>query len=187
MQSRTSSSGARRSRIPRALALPGIALVMLAALVVAPRQAWAPPPPSPSGPIEMSVSVPGVAKELFFTSIKSLGTSSEVVQQKMVDPQGGESTTVHIPGRLNMLSAVLVHPLSSDAGLAAWRHLVETGDMKSARGEATISLFSLDTRQLIAKFELTGAWPSALSVSTGTDGAPIEEVTLAFDSLQRKQ
>lgn len=124
--------------------------------------------------------------EGFFTSISSIGSTHEVIEMKIITPQG-EEVIQKIPGRLSWSEITLERGLSSDMSLVDWRQLVIDGDIVNARTDC--SIIALDRRNMeIGRWSLTNAWPSQLHSPVSADPSDahmVESMVLVHEGMTR--
>lgn len=119
-----------------------------------------------------------------FTSVGEVGTVTEIVEHKIIEKDG--TTTVRkIPGVTKQLNAVLRRPVSANESLWAWRKMVETGQIATARRTCKVILLD-ETGTSVASFTLTNGWPASINLQT-VNGVLMEEIVLACEDLTRDQ
>jgi phage tail-like protein len=92
-----------------------------------------------------------------------------------------------LPGRHKPPTVTLRRGMSKDLGISAWHEGVVSGDLATARKNATLACYNT-AGTAIAKFELANAWPSKIEISALKAGASVvlsETVTLVCDSARR--
>ena len=124
----------------------------------------------------------------FFTEVSSLGSESEVVEQKVVGPNG-QTIIKNVPGRLKWKEIVLKRGLTSDMSFWVWRAQVEAGNHQGAGQRFFITLLNASL-QPFARWEGVGGWPSKLVTLTNDRNASVlmlEELTIVHSGLTRTQ
>jgi phage tail-like protein len=115
-----------------------------------------------------------------FDRAYGLGSCSEVVAFR----DGTDVEVIRLlPGRTIVQDPVLTRGLTEDTGVYDWRRDVMVGDIASARGAVTVTIF--DTLSEAAwEVRLLNTWPSQHSTSfAGTPETKTEEVTLAVEAV----
>ena len=126
----------------------------------------------------------------FFKEISGIGSESESVEQKTATPTG-QTIMQNLPGHLKWKELVVKRGLSGDKSFSTWRAQVETGNLKAAIFNFSITL--LDTAlQPVARWEGSAGWPSKLNIVIspipgGTTMQVIEELTIVHSGLVRTQ
>ncbi len=69
----------------------------------------------------------------FFTSVSGIGSESEVVEHKVVNPDTGETILQKIPGRLTWTDVSLKRGVTSAVDVWAWRQSIVDGGVDEAR------------------------------------------------------
>lgn len=125
----------------------------------------------------------GSTGEAFFHSVGGLKSETEVTDYQSGGANGG---TQKIPGALHFGDITLKRLVNADASLAAWRKLVEDGNVQAARHPGTIVLYDKQNKE-IARWNIQNAWPSRLSIELDPDtGDPVEVITLAVEGIRRQ-
>ena len=132
---------------------------------------------------------------IFTNEISGLGSESEVIEQKAATPTG-QTILQSLPGRIKWKEIIVRRALTSDKSFATWRAQVETGNLKGAIFNFSITLLGA-TLQPVARWEGVGGWPSKLNIifpsfdRTGPAGTPVpvvlEELTIVHSGLVRTQ
>jgi len=121
-----------------------------------------------------------------FNTCSGIGSNNELIERKVADKTGG-ANVVKVPGRLMWHDIVLSRGLTSDTKLWAWRQEVVVGKVAGARQKCTITMMSREGKP-VAVWELTGAWPTDLTIGTkGGNEAVTEEVTITHEGVTRRQ
>lgn len=132
--------------------------------------------------LEVSGAVSG-----YFTEISGLGSETEIIEQKVVDPQGRDFIR-KIPGRLKFTDVTLKRGVTALKDIWDWRKLVEDGDIVGARKNATITMYD-QSLQAVARWNLENAWPSKVTgpqMQSDSNALGIEEVTITFEFMIRE-
>jgi phage tail-like protein len=122
----------------------------------------------------------------FFTEISGLGSETEVVEHKVVDPSGRDLVQ-KIPGRLKFTDVTLKRGVTKTVDMWDWRKKVEDGDIVGARTNASITMFDQSLTP-VASWELINVWPSKISgpqMQSDSTAYGIEEMTLVFEDMKR--
>ena len=122
----------------------------------------------------------------FFTEISGLGSETEVVEHKIVDPSGRDLVQ-KIPGRLKFTDVTLKRGVTKPVDMWDWRKKVEDGDIVGARTNASITMFDQSLTP-VASWELINVWPSKISgpqMQSDSTAYGIEEMTLVFEDMKR--
>lgn len=131
------------------------------------------------------LDVSGKAAGLF-TEIGGLGSESEIIEQKVVDPRGKDFVKKQ-PGRLKWGDITLKRGITDAMDLWQWRQLVIDGKTTTARANGTITMLSTDGDP-VAAWEFTAGWPSKVSgpsLSADSTAFGVEEVTIVHEGIKR--
>jgi phage tail-like protein len=123
----------------------------------------------------------------YFTEISGLGSETEIVEHKVVDPQGRDLIQ-KIPGRLKFTDVTLKRGVTALKDIWDWRKMVEDGNIVGARKNATITMYD-QSLSAVARWNLTNAWPTKVSgpqIQSDSNAFGIEEVTITFEFLVRE-
>lgn len=125
----------------------------------------------------------------YFTYAAGLGSTSQLVEQKISGP-GGVEMKLLLPGPNQFSPLVLVRGLTQDMSLFSWRKTVVDGNIKAAR--LTCELTMMDSSMtMVAQWRLANVWPMSYIAPAdgseyGIDGAiAIEAITLVYENLER--
>lgn len=124
----------------------------------------------------------------FFTEVSSLGSESEVVEQKIVGANG-QTIIKNVPGRLKWKEIVLKRGLTIDMSFWVWRAQVEAGNLQAASLKFSITFLNASL-QPFARWEGVGGWLSKLVTLSHDRNAPVpmlEELTIVHSGLTRTQ
>jgi len=136
-----------------------------------------------SGSGRVVLSAAGGQQLGVFESLGGLGSSNELVEQQIIDPQGNP-VIIRLPGQLELSDPVLRREVSADASAWAWRAQVSGGDVDTARQDVTVELLD-EGGQVQAGWSLERVWPVAIELKSGPDGRLMEELVLVLEGLQR--
>lgn len=101
--------------------------------------------------------------DIWFLECGSIGSQSEV-KENVVFVDGAQKIE-KTPGRLSWLEISCRQGLSLSGEIDAWRGKVEKGDLAGARTSAALKFYN-SSAQEIAGWDLSNAWPTALSART---------------------
>jgi phage tail-like protein len=85
----------------------------------------------------------------FFTSVTGIGSENEIIEHKVVDPEGNEVIR-KIPGRLIWSDVTLKRGITSNMDLWEWRKQVEDAQTEEARRNFIITLLDEELRSVAA-------------------------------------
>jgi phage tail-like protein len=123
----------------------------------------------------------------YFTEISGLGSETEIVEHKIVDPQGRDLVQ-KIPGRLKFTDVTLKRGITSLKDIWDWRKMVEDGNIGGARKHATITMYD-QSLSAVARWNLENAWPTKVSgpsLQSDSNAFGVEEVTITFEFMIRE-
>ena len=123
----------------------------------------------------------------FFTQVSGIGSETEVIQQKVVNSETGESIIQQIPGRLTWTPVSLKRGVTSNIDIWEWRQLVVDGKIDDARTNCSIIAYSQDNTE-IARWNFESAWPSKVTgpeLDAGSTDYMIEDVTIVHEGVER--
>jgi phage tail-like protein len=122
----------------------------------------------------------------YFTEVSGLGSEHEVVESRLVNPDGVELIK-KIPGRMKWGDIVLKRGITSSMDLWTWRKLVEDGKVKDARKNGSIVMFDREGKEA-ARWDFRNAWPCKITGPTpkaDSNEIGIEELTLTHEYIAR--
>lgn len=131
--------------------------------------------------VEFQGTITGV-----FSEAQGMGISIAAVADYGVK-DGKEEYHVQ-PGRASYQQITLGRGMTSNQDMWKWRQMVEEGDIKGARKNGTISLYSRDDKK-IASYDFVNGWPSSLSnPSLSADGNTVahEQLIIEHEGCERK-
>jgi len=123
----------------------------------------------------------------YFTQVGGIGSETEVIAQKIVNSETGETLIRQIPGRLTWTPITMKRGLTSSVDIWKWREEVVSGKIEKARTNCSIIAYSQDQKE-IARWNLENAWPSKVvgpEMDSGSTNYMIEDVTLQHEGVKR--
>ena len=123
----------------------------------------------------------------FFTTVGGIGSESEVVDHKIVNPDTGETIIQKIPGRLAWTDVTLKRGVTSSVDVWDWRQQVVDGKVEDARTNCSIIAFN-QANEEIARWNLDNAWPSKVTgpdMDAGSGDYMVEEITIVHEGMSR--
>jgi phage tail-like protein len=123
----------------------------------------------------------------YFTQVGGIGSETEVIQQKIVNTETGETLIRQIPGRLTWTPITMKRGLTSSVDIWKWRQEVVAGNIEKARTNCSIIAYSQDQKE-IARWNLTNAWPSKVvgpEMDAGSTNYMIEDLTMVHEGVER--
>ncbi len=123
----------------------------------------------------------------YFTTVGGIGSESEVVEHKIVNPETGETIIQKIPGRLAWTEITLKRGVTSSIDVWAWRQSIVDGKVDDARTNCSIIAYNQGNEE-IARWNLEAAWPTKV-VGPDMDSAStdymVEEMTIVHEGMWR--
>lgn len=122
-----------------------------------------------------------------FTTVSGIGSETEVVSQKVVNPDTGETIIQQIPGRLTWTPVTLKRGVTSSMDIWEWRQSVVQGDIEGARTNCSIIAYSQDNTE-IARWNFENAWPSKVvgpEMDSSSTTYMMEDVTIVHEGVER--
>ena len=122
----------------------------------------------------------------FFTEISGLGSETEIVDHKVITPEGREIIQ-KIPGRLKWTEITLKRGVTAEMDMWKWRKLVEDGKISNARKNGSIVMYDEGLKE-IARWNFTNGWPSKVSgpqLQADSNAYGIEELTIVHEGIVR--
>src|SRR5512147_2055123 len=98
----------------------------------------------------------------YFTQVGGIGSETEVIQQKVVNSQTGETIINQIPGRLTCTPVTLKRGVTSSMDIWKWRQDVVEGKVERARTNCSIVAYNQENKE-IARWNFENAWPSKVT------------------------
>ena len=123
----------------------------------------------------------------FFTQVGGIGSETEVVQQKVVNSETGETIIRQIPGRLTWTPVSLKRGVTSSIDIWEWRQLVVDGKIDDARTNCSVIAYSQDNTE-IGRWNFENAWPSKVvgqEMDAGSTDYMVEDVTIVHEGVER--
>ena len=123
----------------------------------------------------------------FFTTVGGVGSESEVVEHKIVNPDTGETIVQKIPGRLTWTEVTLKRGVTSSIDVWDWRQQVIEGKVDDARTNCSIIAYNQSNEE-IARWNFDNAWPSKVTgpdMDAGGTDYMVEEMTIVHEGMSR--
>lgn len=123
----------------------------------------------------------------FFTQVGGIGSETEVIQQKIVNSETGETIVRQIPGRLDWTPVTLKRGVTSAMDIWKWRQDVVEGKIEDARTNCSIVAYSQNNTE-IARWNFVNAWPSKVvgpEMDSGSTTYMLEDVTIVHEGVER--
>ena len=123
----------------------------------------------------------------FFTSVNGIGSESEVIEHKIVNPETGETIIQKLPGRMAWTDVTLKRGVTSSIDIWEWRQQVVDGKVDDARTNCSVTAYN-QANEEIARWNLDNAWPSKVvgpEMDSGSQNYMIEEVTIVHEGMAR--
>ena len=123
----------------------------------------------------------------FFTQVGGIGSETEVVEQKVVNSDTGETIIRQIPGRLTWTPVSLKRGVTSSIDIWDWRQMVVDGKIDDARTNCSVIAYSQDNTE-IARWNFENAWPSKVvgpEMDAGSTDYMVEDVTIVHEGVER--
>lgn len=122
----------------------------------------------------------------YFTECSGLGSEHEVIEHKVVTPEGQE-IVMKIPGRLKWENLVLKRGITSNMDAWNWRRRIEDGQIDGNRLDGSVVMYNQQLEE-VARWNFRRAWPVKVSgptVKADSNEIGIEEITLAYEYIER--
>jgi len=122
----------------------------------------------------------------YFTECSGVGSETELIESKVVTPQGVE-VTLKIPGRLKWEDVTLKRGITSNMDIWEWRKMVEDGDVENARKNGTITMLDQQLKP-IAEWHFFNGWPSKVTgpqPKADSTEIGVEELTIVHEYIER--
>jgi len=122
-----------------------------------------------------------------FNSVGGIGSETEVISQKLVNSDTGETIIRQLPGRLTWTPITMKRGVTSNLDIWKWRQSVVEGKIDEARTNCSIIAYSQDNTE-IARWNLENAWPSKVvgpEMDSGSTNYMIEDVTIVHEGVER--
>jgi phage tail-like protein len=124
----------------------------------------------------------------YFTEVSGIGSENEIIEHKVVDPNGKELVQ-KFPGRLKFEDVSLKRGITSDMKIWEWRQLVVEGSLSDARKNCTITMLDR-AYQPVAIWHFLNAWPSKVtgpSLNAEGNDVGVEEITITHEGMYREK
>ncbi len=123
----------------------------------------------------------------YFSTVGGVGSESEVIEQKIVNPETGETIMRKLPGRLTWTDITLKRGVTSNIDVWNWRQQVVEGKVEDARTHCSVVAYN-QANEEIARWNFENAWPSKVTGpdmdAAGTDYM-VEEMTIVHEGMER--
>jgi phage tail-like protein len=123
----------------------------------------------------------------YFTEVSGLGSESEIIEHKVMSPDGKAGIVQKIPGRLKWGDITLKRGITSEMDVWTWRKLVEEGSIESARANGSIFMLN-EKYEPVAEWDFLRCWPSKVSgpsINAGSSAVGIEEMVIVHEGITR--
>lgn len=123
----------------------------------------------------------------FFATVSGIGSQSEVIENKISNPETGETIIQKIPGRLAWTDVTLRRGVTSNVDVWDWRQAVVQGKIEDARTNCSIVAYNQGNEE-IARWNFENAWPSRVTgpeMDAGSQTYMIEEITIVHEGMER--
>lgn len=122
-----------------------------------------------------------------YESVSGIGSESEVIIQKITNPETGETIMQATPGRLRWLPVTLRRGVTSNVDVWEWRQDVVQGNIDEARTNCSIIAFD-EANGEIARWNFDNAWPSKVvgpTMAVGSSDYMVEEIVIVHEGCTR--
>jgi phage tail-like protein len=122
-----------------------------------------------------------------FNSVNGIGSETEVISQKVVNSETGETIVRQLPGRLTWTPITMKRGVTSNMDIWKWRQSVVEGKIDDARTNCSIIAYNQENKE-IARWNLENAWPSKVvgpEMDAGSTNYMIEDVTIVHEGVER--
>lgn len=123
-----------------------------------------------------------------FREVSGMGSETTVIDfQQTTD--NGEMTIKKLPGHHKWGDVTLKRGYTDDMTLFNWRQEVIDGQIDSARRNGSIVVYDFANQEVL-RWNFVNAWPSKLSasnLSSSSDEALIEELTIVHEGIERQK
>lgn len=123
----------------------------------------------------------------YFTEVSGIGSENEVVEQKVMAPDGKGQLVKKIPGRLKWGDITLKRGITAEMDLWKWRKEVEDGSVSTARHDGAITMYD-QMGAPTAQWTFDNGWPSKVTgPAPKADGneVGVEEVVIVHEGTRR--
>ena len=125
----------------------------------------------------------------FFTEIGGVGSETEIVEHKVVDPNTHQDLIQKVPGRLKWGDISLKRGVTSNLDIWDWRAEVEAGDMGAARRNGSITMYDLEGKEA-ARWNFVSGWPQKVSgpnLKSDSNEFGVEELVIVHEGIKREK
>jgi len=122
-----------------------------------------------------------------FSELAGISSGLEVVDFLESTPY--EVILKKLPGKMSPPTIVLKRRMTKNPELFTWHRMAVRGKLSDARKSATLSILN-SQHEVVAKFTITGAWPSKIEIGglrAGASEVLFETVTLVCESIERTE
>ena len=126
-------------------------------------------------------------KNTRFTEISGISAEVAIAEHKIL-AKNGQEIVRKLPGRGKWGDLTLKRGLTAEFDVYDWRQQVVEGKVDQARTNGTIKMMEMGTNKVVAKWEVTAAWPSKISgpsFKSDDDNIVTEEITVVFENITR--
>lgn len=123
----------------------------------------------------------------YFATVSGIGSESEVIDQKIVNPESGETIMRKLPGRLTWTDITLRRGVTSNIDVWDWRQSVVEGKVEDARTNCSIVAYN-QANEEIARWNFENAWPSKVTgpeMDAAGQDYMVEEMTIVHEGMER--
>lgn len=123
----------------------------------------------------------------YFATVSGIGSQSEVIENKISNPETGETIIQKIPGRLAWTDVTLRRGVTSNVDVWDWRQAVVQGKIEDARTNCSIVAYN-QANEEIGRWNFENAWPSRVTgpeMDSGSQAYMIEEITIVHEGMER--
>lgn len=124
----------------------------------------------------------------YFTTVSGIGSESEVIEHKIVNPDTGETIIQKLPGRLTWTEVTLKRGVTSNIDVWTWRQSVVEGKIDDARTNCSIVAYNQGNEE-IARWNFEYAWPSKVTgpeMDAGSQDYMVEEIVIVHEGMWRE-
>jgi phage tail-like protein len=123
----------------------------------------------------------------YFATVSGIGSESEVIDQKIVNPESGETIMRKLPGRLTWTDITLRRGVTSNIDVWDWRQSVVEGKVEDARTNCSVVAYN-QANEEIARWNFENAWPSKVTgpeMDASGQDYMVEEMTIVHEGMER--
>lgn len=125
----------------------------------------------------------------FFTEISGVGSETETIEHKVVDPNTHQDIIQKVPGRLKWGDITLKRGITKDMDIWDWRGEVEEGDMNAARKNGSITMYNLKGAEA-ARWNFVNGWPQKVTgpnLKADSNEYGVEELVIVHEGIKREK